>query len=240
VTPLANWISHHAKSDQAPPKTLLAFLRWALRGSEPVLLLSAAASITAGIVEMLSGLVLGLVIDASMASPREALFSENFWMLGAAIAFFLLIRPLAFGASSIMQSYVVAPNVHNLVLSRLHRWVLGHSVSFFDNDFAGRIAQKEMQTARAVTDVVIEILHTVLFALASVLGALAVLGAINLFMGSALLLWILSYVLVIRHFMPLIRARSAGAGRGAGKRDRTSGRHSNQYQNCQAICPCGP
>ena len=80
MTPLANWISHHAKSDQAPPKTLLAFLRWALRGSEPVLLLSAAASITAGIVEMLSGLVLGLVIDASMASPREALFSENFWM----------------------------------------------------------------------------------------------------------------------------------------------------------------
>jgi len=142
VTPLANWISHHAKSDQAPPKTLLAFLRWALRGSEPVLLLSAAASITAGIVEMLSGLVLGLVIDASMASPREALFSENFWMLGAAIAFFLLIRPLAFGASSIMQSYVVAPNVHNLVLARLHRWVLGHSVSFCDNDFAGRIAQK--------------------------------------------------------------------------------------------------
>ena len=174
MTPLANWISHHAKSDQAPPKTLLAFLRWALRGSEPVLLLSAAASITAGIVEMLSGLVLGLVIDASMASPREALFSENFWMLSAAIAFFLLIRPLAFGVSSIMQSYVVAPNVHNLVLSRLHRWVLGHSVSFFDNDSAGRIAQKEMQTARAVTDVVIEILHTVLFALASVLGALAV------------------------------------------------------------------
>ena len=158
MIPLASWISHHAKSDHAPPKTLPAFLRWALRGSEPVLLLSAAASITAGIVEMLSGLVLGLVIDASIASPREALFSENFWMLGAAIAFFLLIRPLAFGASSIMQSYVVAPNVHNLVLSRLHRWVLGHSVSFLKMILPGGL-RKEMQTARAVTDVVIEILH---------------------------------------------------------------------------------
>lgn len=232
MTPLANWISHHAKSDHAPPKTLFAFLRWALRGSEPVLLLSAAASITAGIVEMLSGLVLGLVIDASMASPREALFSENFWILGAAIAFFLLIRPLAFGASSIMQSYVVAPNVHNLVLSRLHRWVLGHSVSFFENDFAGRIAQKEMQTARAVTDVVIEILHTVLFALASVLGALAVLGAINLFMGSALLLWILSYVLVIRHFMPLIRARSAAR---AGARANVTGQVVDTVTNIKTV-----
>ena len=74
MTPLANWISHHAKSDRAPQKTLLAFLRWVLRGNEPVLLLSAAASITAGIVEMLSSLVLGLVIDANMAGPREALF----------------------------------------------------------------------------------------------------------------------------------------------------------------------
>ena len=90
MTPLANWISHHAKSDQAPPKTLLAFLRWALRGSEPVLLLSAAASITAGIVEMLSGLVLGLVIDASMASPREALFSEKFLDAGRCHRVFLI------------------------------------------------------------------------------------------------------------------------------------------------------
>ena len=48
----------------------------------------------------------------------------------------------------------------------------------FENDFAGRIAQKEMQTARAATDVVIEIIHTILLALASVVGAALMLTTV--------------------------------------------------------------
>jgi ABC-type multidrug transport system fused ATPase/permease subunit len=66
-----------------------------------------------------------------------------------------------------------------LVLSRLHRWTLGQAVTFFDNDFAGRIAQKQMQAARAVTDVATEVINTVAFALASVIGSVLFLLAID-------------------------------------------------------------
>ena len=107
-----------------------------------------------------------------------------------------------------MQTNVVTPNVSNLVLSRLHRWTLGQSVQFFDNDFAGRIAQKEMQTARAVTDVVVEILHTVLFALASVIGAALMLTSVDVSLTVGLCLWLLTYLALIKYFMPLIRKRS--------------------------------
>ena len=65
--------------------------------------------------------------------------------------------------------------------------------SIFENDFAGRIAQKEMQTARAVTDVVIEILQTVLFALASVIGAALMLTSVNITLTFALLFWLVCY-----------------------------------------------
>ena len=87
----------------------------------------------------------------------------------------------------------MSPNIFNLVLSRIHRWCIGHSILFFENDFAGRIAQKEMQTARAVTDVVIEILQTVLFALASVIGAALMLTSVNITLTFALLFWLVCY-----------------------------------------------
>ena len=103
---------------------------------------------------------------------------------------------------------IVSPNIFNLILSRLHRWTLGQSVTFFENDFAGRIAQKEMQTARAATDVVIEIIHTILLALASVVGAALMLTTVNLTLSLGLIVWLIGYILLIRYFMPKIRQRS--------------------------------
>ncbi len=86
---------------------------------------------------------------------------------------------MAFAASAASNSIIVGPNVLPLVLSRLHRWTLGQAVTFFDNDFAGRIAQKQMQAARAVTDVATEVINTVAFALASVIGSVIFLLAVD-------------------------------------------------------------
>lgn len=85
---------------------------------------------------------------------------------------------------------------------------MGHSVAFFDNDFAGRLAQKQMQTARAVTDVATEMVNVVAFALASVLGSAAFLLAVDAWGALALILWLLAYLALIRFFLPRIRARS--------------------------------
>jgi ATP-binding cassette subfamily B protein len=81
-------------------------------------------------------------------------------------------------------------------------------VTFFDNDFAGRISQKEMQTARAVTDVVVEMLQTVFFALSSVFGAVLLLGTVDLRIALGLVGWIVAYAALLGFFMPRIRKRS--------------------------------
>jgi ATP-binding cassette, subfamily B, bacterial len=103
----------------------------------------------------------------------------------------------------------VGPNVMPLVLSRLHRWTLGQPVTFFDNDFAGRIAQKQMQAARAVTDVVTELINTAAFALASVIGSAIFLLVIDWRVALALAVWLVAYVFLIRHFIPMVRENSA-------------------------------
>jgi len=86
---------------------------------------------------------------------------------------------------------------------------MGQAVTFFDNDFAGRIAQKQMQTARAVTDVVSEMINTAAFALASVAGSAIFLLAIDGWAAVGLSVWMLAYLALIRWFLPRVRGKSA-------------------------------
>ena len=207
MTP-SNWIDHMAPADGPPPATLRGFFQWSLTGSFQILTLSGVTSILTGVTEVSAVLMLGMLVDAALASSPQNPLGDQVWLFAAGVVFFLVLRPIFFGVFSFMQTNVVTPNVFNLVLSRLHRWTLGQSVQFFDNDFAGRIAQKEMQTARAVTDVVVEILHTVLFALASVIGAALMLTSVDVSLAAGLCLWLVAYLGLIRYFMPIIRKRS--------------------------------
>lgn len=192
-----------------PPQRLGAFMRWCLAGSWPALFAAGVLSSMAGVTEVVSAVILGWVIDAAVSSEPGAFFTQNWSVVFWFFAFYLVLRPLAFALSTASNSIVIGPNVLPLVLSRLHRWTLGQAVTFFDNDFAGRIAQKQMQAARAVTDTATEVINTVCFALASVIGSALFLIVIDAKMALALLGWLAAYLLLIRFFLPKIRTNSA-------------------------------
>ncbi len=194
--------------EDAPPRTLGRFFLWCLGGSWPLLIGAAFVSALAGTMEVISALLLGAVVDAAVGEPSPSFFADNLWLIGAFVVFYLVIRPLVFGASSATNSLWVAPNVLPQVLSRIHRWTLGQAVTFFDNDFAGRLAQKQMQAARAVTDVASETINVVAFALASILGSVAFLVAIDWWVGLALAVWLFAYLALIRFFLPRVRSTS--------------------------------
>ncbi|MGL6208829.1 MAG: ABC transporter ATP-binding protein [Paracoccaceae bacterium] len=207
---LGDTIDAFRPADGPPPQSLWPFMQWGLKGSWPMLWVSGALSGIAGATEVVSAVILGWVIDAAVNAGPERFFADHLWLIFWFVVFYMVIRPLSFGVSSAANSVIIGPNVMPLVLSRLHRWTLGQAVTFFDNDFAGRIAQKQMQAARAVTDVATEIINTVFFALASVIGSIIVLMAMDWRAALALLLWLGAYILLIRYFMPRIRENSAG------------------------------
>lgn len=134
-------------ADGPPPRTLLAFFRWCLSGAWGGLTIAAIASALAGIADIVSAVLLGKVIDAVVGTSPEAILSEKGALIAGFVIFFLIIRPAIFGLSTASSSVIIGPNLFPLVLSRLHRWTMGHSVTFFDNDFAGRIAQKQIGRA---------------------------------------------------------------------------------------------
>ena len=62
---------------------------------------------------------------------------RNKAFLLATCVFVLIVRPIFFDISVYAKTVIIAPNLRKLVATRLHRWTLGHSTSFFENDFAG-------------------------------------------------------------------------------------------------------
>ena len=225
-------IDPFAHADGPPPKTLAAFFRWALGGSGSVLLFASALSVIGGVAEVGAAILLGRVIDSALASSPDAIFSQNALLLVGCLLFFTLFRPVVMGLNAYAQNIMMQPNIMNLILSRIHRYTLGQSVTFFDDDFAGRIAQKEMQTARALNDVVTEVVNTVFFALASVVGAILLLGTVDLRIAAGLALWMVGYGLLIRFFMPRIRTRSTAR---AGARAMVTGQVVDTVTNIKTV-----
>lgn len=207
MTP-STWIKPFQPADGPPPGTLMAFMRWALNGSFTVIFLGSLVSIVSGLIEVASALILGWIIDAALQGTPAAFFGDNVGLILGVVVFFLVFRPLWLGLSGMMQSVVLAPQVYALILSRLNKHTLGQGVTFFDDDFAGRIAAKQMQAARALTDVVVEWVHTVTFALASLIGSVVLVFTIDGWSSLALLLWVFAYIGFIRYFMPRIRKAS--------------------------------
>ena len=229
---LGDAIDAFRPADGPPPQTLGAFMKWCLTGSWPMLWVAGALSSLAGVTEVVSALILGWVIDAAISSGPTTFFADHWGLIAVFVVFYMVLRPLTFGVSSASNSIIIGPNIMPLVLSRLHRWTLGQAVTFFDNDFAGRIAQKQMQAARAVTDVATEIINTVCFALASVIGSVVFLFAIDYRIALALSVWLVAYLALIRYFMPRVRVNSAAR---AASRAMVSGQVVDTITNIKTV-----
>ena len=198
-----------AAAEGAPPTRTWAFFRWAIRGGWNGIIWAAFWSVLVGSLEAISATLLGKIIDG-VAATSPANFAADLGPLFAIFAFYyLILRPVIFGMNTAAASIRLEPNLFPLILSRLHRWTIGQAVTFFDNDFAGRIAQKQMQTARATTDVVSGLIETAAFALSSVAGSVLLLATIDWRAAGVLIAWIAAYYFFIRHSLRKIRGASA-------------------------------
>lgn len=230
---IGNWIDAFRPAEGPPPQTLAGFLRWCLSGAWTMLALATFFSALAGAMEAGTAYLLGSIIDGAVSSEPEAFFTgANIVLIGAAVGFFLLVRPVLFGLSAAANSIIVGPNVFPLVLSRLNRWTMGQSVSFFDDDFAGRISQKQMQTAGGVTSLVVELINVIAFALASLVGASVLLGGVDLRITGLFLVWLVGYFALIRWFLPRVRKR---AGARAGARAMVTGQVVDTITNIKTV-----
>ena len=198
-----------------PPQKMLAFFRWAIKGAGWGVVWATFWSAAAGSMEAITATLLGLVIDTLTGANPATVFTDHLWVLVIFTLYYVVLRPIAFGMNTASASVRLEPNLFPLILSRLHRYTMGQAVTFFDNDFAGRIAQKQMQTARAATDVVASMIETAAFSLSSVVGSMLLLLTIDARIAGLLAVWVIGYLVFIR--VSLRRVRGASGARAAAR-----------------------
>ncbi len=205
---LSELIDVYRAAQGMPPGRLMPFLGWSLKGAWPVLITAAIFGSLTGATEIASAFLIGWVIDDALNYGPTEYVADRWPVLAALALFYLVIRPGIMGMSAALNSLAVGPNVWAQVISRLHRHVLRQHIQFFDDDFAGRLAQKEMQTARAVADVAVDVVMTIFFAISTLIGAAVLMASVDGRLAGALGIWLVGYLALIWYFLPRIRERA--------------------------------
>jgi ATP-binding cassette subfamily B protein len=204
-----NLIDPFPAGRSAPPRTLWAYVRWSVRGSERAVGLLLIASILTGFSEVFGAALIGWAVDATAAGEAGRFLADHWVEIGLILAFFLIVRPALMIMSSGFVSVTLAPGLYPLSIWRIHRHTLGQSLRFFEDDFAGRISQKQLQTSTAILDTVTEFVNSISFGMAAVIGALLVLSGADWRLMLVMLGWFVVYAGWVAWMLPTVRARAA-------------------------------
>ena len=196
-----------ADADGPPPHTLFAFGKWLFAGTGLAVRLMAITSVLIGISEVIAAWSVGLIVERISTHGRDVYFDGFTWQLVAIVVFVLLLRPLFQMTQGGLTSLSLGPGLQILGLLRLHKYTLGQSLDFFENDFAGRINQKQLQTASAMGELLTEILTAITFAGSMLIGGAIVLFASDGRLSLVMVIWFGLYVLALRWGLPRIRAK---------------------------------
>jgi len=219
--------------DVAPPTGMLRFYGHYLKQVWPLMLAVLIIGFFAALIEVALFSFLGQLIDMAQAgTDASSFFSEHqnelLWMLLVA----LVIRPVVFGLHNLLTHQAVNPGLTNLIRWQNHRYVLKQSLSFFQNDFAGRIAQRVMQTGPSLRDSAMQVIDALWHVVVYAGSALYLFAAADLRLVVPLSLWIVGYSAALWYFVPRIKARSAAA---SSARSKVMGRVVDGYSNIATL-----
>jgi ATP-binding cassette subfamily B multidrug efflux pump len=149
-----------------------------------------------------------------------------------AALFVLIVRPLVSGIDVALLHNTILPNFGTLIRWRSHRHVLRQSVGWFENDFAGRIANRIMQTPPAAGEAVFQLLDAVAFAVTTLIGSLALLSGFDPRLAIPMIFWILGYLWLMRW---TIRRAGPAATASSDARSAITGRVVDSYTNIHSV-----
>ncbi len=219
--------------DGTPPARYWAFMRAHLRPLRGAMLATILLGVVVAAIEI--GLVhyAGRVVDLLDASGGgEALWSAHGLELALAAIGILLVRPVAIALQMGILNLGVSVNAVALVRWRAHQHVLGQSVGFFQNDFAGRIANRIIQTAPAVEDSAYGALEAITYFLAYITGAALVLGRIDPRLAIPILVWLCLYLALLRWLVPKMARAAEATSEG---RSALTGKIVDGYTNIETV-----
>ena len=221
-----------AHDESQPPATLIAYYWRYCRQAWPFLAALMASGLFTSLLEVSILRFVGDIVDLlRQTSPQRLLADDGRLFLVMAFVI-LILRPLAQFVHDLLVQQAIAPGMTNLIRWQTHRYVLRQSLTYFANDFAGRIASNIVQSAASLRDSTVQVIDALWFVTIFSATALAILAEMDWRLAAPLACWIVVYVAALAIFVPRIRARSEIL---AHRRAVLTGRVVDSYTNIQAV-----
>ncbi|MGB3178375.1 MAG: ABC transporter ATP-binding protein [Albidovulum sp.] len=215
-----------------PPQRLLPFLMEYARPFKAVFALTAVLKMVTAVIEV--GLIwyMGRIVDLlANGTPSEVLRVHGVELALAALGI-IVVRPLIAGVDVALLHNTILPNFGTLIRWRSHKHVLRQPVGWFENDFAGRIANRIMQTPPAAGDAVFQSFDAVAFAATTLIGSVALLSNADPRLVVPLLVWIVLYGALLRWTVKNAGPASTAA---SDARSLVTGRVVDSYSNIHSV-----
>ncbi len=188
-----------------PPAGLAAFYWHFVRQTKGWYAAMFAASLAVAALDTVIPLFIGRLVSLMEAVDRMAALREQWPMLVGMIALVLVVRPLVLLADIAIRHMVLIPGATSLIRWQSHWHVIRQSWPFFQNDFAGRIANRVMQTAHALRESVMASIRAVWYIGAYGVITYALMAMADWRLGVPTLVWFAGYLVFLWHFVPRMR-----------------------------------
>jgi ATP-binding cassette, subfamily B, multidrug efflux pump len=190
------------------PRSLVAFYWHFVRQIPGPLAALFATGFCVAVSDALIPVCLGRIVSLVSERQPERIWGEAGGQLLAMGALFLLVRPAAHFAQLIVANLILVPGLTNMVRWQSHWHVVRQGWTFFQNDFAGRIAARVMQTGPALRESVVLSILGIWYILVFGAGAAALLGSADWRLALPIVAWFALYAWVLTRFLPQMRERS--------------------------------
>ena len=215
-----------------PPRGLWSYCWHYARDAKGLILAMAITSAALAGLEVWMFSVLGQLVDWLDEADRATFLADYGWAFaGMAIVVVLIIPALAHLNGLITHQGLMGPFPMR-IRWLTHKYLLGQSLGFFQDDFAGRIATKLMQASLAVREVVLKMTDVLLYVVVYFLGTVALLGGSDWRLIVPMVVWLACYVAIMTYFLPRLADRSE---RQAEARATMTGRVVDSYSNVQTV-----
>lgn len=216
----------------APPNKVLAFYIYYLRQVWPSFAALLVVGLIGALIEVALFSYLSRIIDLAQGAPDKDFFkihaTELIWMAVVALVF----RPIFVGLHDLLVHQTISPGMTSMIRWQNHSYVLKQSVRFFQNDFAGRIAQRIMQTGNSLRDSAVQAVDALWHVLIYAISALVLFAEADWRLMIPLLAWIAAYIVALCYFVPRVKERSVVS---SDARSKLMGRIVDGYTNITTL-----
>ena len=215
-----------------PPAALGAFYWHFIRQSRGLVAALFAVGMLTALVDSAIPVFLGRVVSLVTQHSPAALWAAAKWRLLGMAAVLLVLRPFGLLLLNLVTNQAIAPGMSNLIRWQSHWHVVRQSWTFFQNDFAGRIANRVMQAGPALRESVVSATNAVWYIIVYGGSAMLLMGRADPLLSIPLASWFVVYGILLRVFVPRARERSR---RMSEVRSGLTGRVVDSYTNILTV-----